>query len=271
MFSGQNYRGGSDAQGKPGKRRYPRSAFWLPRPVWSPVDATHSTPMFDGLVTGQVMPTNPAHSVRGPRRSVTKGVTPVLSSEESNRAAHWHGCFNGCRPARPRHHCRDDAHIRSRRAVVALTVEDYFPQKKRGIFQSSDDPEMSNRFQYKVILKRIRMWRLRSGRLPFCCFVFDWREATAAGAFGMWKVGVVRRLSRVLWEGVKSCCWFSPLSTAPPFPQRLWSCAIPATGLPADMATLFCKPAAPLPLPRPSSSQTRYRSWRPLGDPVIPC
>ena len=39
--------------------------------------------LFDWLVTGQVMPTNPAHSVRGPRHSVTKGVTPVLSSEEA--------------------------------------------------------------------------------------------------------------------------------------------------------------------------------------------
>jgi site-specific recombinase XerC len=39
--------------------------------------------LFDWLVIGQVMPTNPAHSVRGPRHSVTKGVTPVLSSEEA--------------------------------------------------------------------------------------------------------------------------------------------------------------------------------------------
>jgi hypothetical protein len=29
------------------------------------------------------MPANPAHSVRGPRHSVTNGVTPVLSSEEA--------------------------------------------------------------------------------------------------------------------------------------------------------------------------------------------
>ena len=39
--------------------------------------------LFDWLVIAQVMPTNPAHSVRGPRHSVTKGVTPVLSSEEA--------------------------------------------------------------------------------------------------------------------------------------------------------------------------------------------
>ena len=39
--------------------------------------------LFDWLVIGQVTPTNPAHSVRGPRHSVSKGVTPVLSSEEA--------------------------------------------------------------------------------------------------------------------------------------------------------------------------------------------
>jgi predicted nucleic acid-binding protein len=39
--------------------------------------------LFDWLVTGQVMPSNPAHSVRGPRHSVNKGSTPVLSSEEA--------------------------------------------------------------------------------------------------------------------------------------------------------------------------------------------
>jgi site-specific recombinase XerD len=39
--------------------------------------------LFDWLVVGQVMPSNPAHSVRGPRHSVSKGSTPVLSSEEA--------------------------------------------------------------------------------------------------------------------------------------------------------------------------------------------
>ena len=39
--------------------------------------------LFDWLVIGQVMPTNPASSVRGPRHSVKKGKTPVLSAEEA--------------------------------------------------------------------------------------------------------------------------------------------------------------------------------------------
>ena len=38
---------------------------------------------FDWLVVGQVMPMNPASSVRGPRHSVRKGKTPVLAAEEA--------------------------------------------------------------------------------------------------------------------------------------------------------------------------------------------
>ncbi|MGO4569332.1 tyrosine-type recombinase/integrase [Rhizobium sp. 2YAF20] len=39
--------------------------------------------LFDWMVTGQIMPTNPAHSARGPSYSTKKGKTPVLSPEEA--------------------------------------------------------------------------------------------------------------------------------------------------------------------------------------------
>jgi integrase/recombinase XerD len=87
--------------------------------------------MFDWLVTGQVVPSNPAHSVRGPRHSVSKGVTPVLSSEEATAllAGMDVSTVVGL---------RDRAVIAVMTytfarvgAVIALTVEDYFPQKKR--------------------------------------------------------------------------------------------------------------------------------------------
>lgn len=39
--------------------------------------------LFDWLVIGQVMPSNPASSVRGPRHSVRKGKTPVLAADEA--------------------------------------------------------------------------------------------------------------------------------------------------------------------------------------------
>ena len=39
--------------------------------------------LFDWLVTGQVVPVNPAGSVRGPRHVVTSGQTPVLDPAEA--------------------------------------------------------------------------------------------------------------------------------------------------------------------------------------------
>jgi site-specific recombinase XerD len=57
---------------------------------------THATPtakqalaairmLFDFLVTGQVVPVNPVASVRGPKHVVTKGKTPVLTSDEARQ------------------------------------------------------------------------------------------------------------------------------------------------------------------------------------------
>ncbi len=87
--------------------------------------------LFDWLVTGQVMPANPAHSVRGPRHSVSKGVTPVLSSEEAT-------ALLGGMDVSTVVGLRDRALIGVMTytfarvgAVVALNVEDYYPQKKR--------------------------------------------------------------------------------------------------------------------------------------------
>ena len=87
--------------------------------------------LFDWLVTGQVLPSTPAHSVRGPRHSVSKGATAVISSEE----------------ARELLDSIDTSHVVGLRdrallavmafsfarvsAVIGLKVEDYYPQKKR--------------------------------------------------------------------------------------------------------------------------------------------
>lgn len=87
--------------------------------------------LFDWLVTGQVIPSNPAHAVRGPRYSVSKGATPVLSSEEARDLLKGMDVSTVVG-------LRDRAIIAAMTytfarvgAVVALTVEDYFPQKKR--------------------------------------------------------------------------------------------------------------------------------------------
>lgn len=41
--------------------------------------------LFDWLVVGQVLPTNPASAVRGPKHSVKKGNTPVLAADEARQ------------------------------------------------------------------------------------------------------------------------------------------------------------------------------------------
>jgi site-specific recombinase XerD len=41
--------------------------------------------LFDWLVTGQVLQTNPAHAVRGPKHVVTRGKTPVLTADQARQ------------------------------------------------------------------------------------------------------------------------------------------------------------------------------------------
>src|SRR5205809_7121462 len=84
--------------------------------------------LFDWLVNGQVVPVNPAHTVRGPRHSVSKGVTPVLSSEEATALLAGMNVSSVVG-------LRDRAIIAVMTytfarvgAVVALDVEDYFAQ-----------------------------------------------------------------------------------------------------------------------------------------------
>jgi site-specific recombinase XerD len=107
--------------------------------------------LFDWLVTGQVMPSNPAHSVRGPRHSVSKGSTPVLSSEEAT------ALLTGMDVSTIVGLC-DRAIIAVMTytfarvgAVVALTVEDYFPQKNAGgLLLSSEGHPLKPKYLFLV-------------------------------------------------------------------------------------------------------------------------
>lgn len=87
--------------------------------------------LFDWLVTGQVVPFNPAASVRGPRYSIRKGKTPVLSAQETRKlldsmdTSHVVGL-------------RDRALVGTMvysfarvSAIVNMKVRDYYPQGKR--------------------------------------------------------------------------------------------------------------------------------------------
>jgi site-specific recombinase XerD len=87
--------------------------------------------LFDWLVTGQVIATNPAHAVRGPKHVVNRGKTTVLMAEEArelldsidittvvglrDRALISLMAFSFARIS----------------AVTAMRVEDYYPEGKR--------------------------------------------------------------------------------------------------------------------------------------------
>jgi site-specific recombinase XerD len=88
--------------------------------------------LFDWLVTGHVLETNPAHAVRGPKHVVKKGKTPVLNTEEARALldAIDTGSLVGL---------RDRALIGVMvytfariNAVIEMKVEDYFIQGRRG-------------------------------------------------------------------------------------------------------------------------------------------
>ncbi len=87
--------------------------------------------LFDWLVTGQVLPTNPAHAVRGPRHSVSKGSTTVISSVEARELLDSMDVATVV-GLRDRALVAVMAFTFARvSAVVGLKVEDYYAQKKR--------------------------------------------------------------------------------------------------------------------------------------------
>ena len=91
--------------------------------------------LFDFLVTGHIIATNPAHSVRGPKHVVKTGKTPVLSAQETRVLLDSIdvGTIVGL---------RDRALISVMvysfarvGAVLKMNVEDYFPKGKRWWFR----------------------------------------------------------------------------------------------------------------------------------------
>jgi integrase/recombinase XerD len=87
--------------------------------------------LFDWLVTGQVVATNPAHSVRGPKHVVKTGKTTVLTGEQARQLLDSIDISTVVG-------LRDRALISVMTfafarigAVVAMRVEDYYPNGKR--------------------------------------------------------------------------------------------------------------------------------------------
>jgi site-specific recombinase XerD len=87
--------------------------------------------LFDWLVTGQIVATNPAHAVRGPKHVVKTGKTTVLDAEQARRLLDSIDTSTVVG-------LRDRALISVMTfafarigAVVAMRVEDYYPKGKR--------------------------------------------------------------------------------------------------------------------------------------------
>jgi site-specific recombinase XerD len=87
--------------------------------------------LFDWLVVGQILATNPAHAVRGPKHVVKRGKTPVLTEEEAR------SLFDSIDTS-TLVGLRDRALIGVMTyafarisAVVGMRVEDYYPEGKR--------------------------------------------------------------------------------------------------------------------------------------------
>ena len=87
--------------------------------------------LFDWLVTGGVVAINPAHAVRGPKHVVKRGKTPVLTAEEA-RALLDSIDISTVVGLRDRALISVMVFTFARvGAVVAMRVEDYYPQGKR--------------------------------------------------------------------------------------------------------------------------------------------
>jgi site-specific recombinase XerD len=91
--------------------------------------------LFDYFVIGQVLPTNPAAAVRGPKHVVKQGKTPVLTAEETRQLLN---SINTEKMADLRDRALIGVMVFSFArvsAVVQMNVEDYFLKGRRGWFR----------------------------------------------------------------------------------------------------------------------------------------
>ena len=91
--------------------------------------------LFDWLVTGQIVPMNPAASVRGPKHVIKRGKTPVLIAEEARRLL---DAIDPSAIAGLRDRALLSVMIYSFArvgAVVAMNVDDFTPRGRRMWFR----------------------------------------------------------------------------------------------------------------------------------------
>lgn len=91
--------------------------------------------LFDWLVTGQVLPTNPAAAVRGPKHVVKRGKTPVLAGDEARQLLEAID-VSEIGGLRDRALLGLMVYSFARvSAALAMNLEDYYPEQKRWWFR----------------------------------------------------------------------------------------------------------------------------------------
>ncbi len=91
--------------------------------------------LFDFLVTGQILPFNPAASVRGPKHVVKKGKTPVLTASEARQLL---DSIDGTTPIGLRDRAIIGVLVYSFArvsAAIGMNITDYYPQGRRMWFR----------------------------------------------------------------------------------------------------------------------------------------
>ncbi|HTV27138.1 MAG TPA: site-specific integrase [Xanthobacteraceae bacterium] len=87
--------------------------------------------LFDWLVVGQVVPVNPASSVRGPKHIVRKGKTPVLDPVEARKLI---DCIDATTPAGLRDRALIGFMVYSFArisAALGMKAEDFYSERRR--------------------------------------------------------------------------------------------------------------------------------------------
>ena len=87
--------------------------------------------LFDWLITGQIVPVNPAAAVRGPKHVVKTGKTAVLDAKEWRKLLYFHSDQHAAGPAQPGAKSNLNAH-RVYSASTILLAADCRPNHRTG-------------------------------------------------------------------------------------------------------------------------------------------
>ena len=169
--------------------------------------------LFDWLVVGQVLPFNPASSVRGPKHIVKEGKTPVLSAEEAR------GLLDGI-------DLSTLAGLRDRTligvlafsfaritAAVSMRVADYYTQGRRSFFRLHEKGGRHNvvpahhlaQEYVDAYLEAAELVGDRKGPLSRCCAVGRQDRLATQGVSRATALRIIKRRARQAGQPAEIC------------------------------------------------------------------